>query len=96
MLKDTLDRLLQGEMPDPDGGPPLSVATRRMARRGVIVIVPPMHPIFIPGIRGFRMSIVVDVEMLRETGLVTQIPGTRTPRVSAIPISPPAHSSTTM
>ena len=31
MLKDTLERLLHGEMPDPDGGPPISVPTRHVA-----------------------------------------------------------------
>jgi len=31
MLRDTLERLLHGDLPDPDGGPPLSIPTRRVA-----------------------------------------------------------------
>ena len=31
MARDTLERLLGGDLPDPDGGPPLSVPTRHVA-----------------------------------------------------------------
>jgi glycerol-1-phosphate dehydrogenase [NAD(P)+] len=31
MAQDVLERLLDGNLPDPDGGPPLSIPTRRVA-----------------------------------------------------------------
>ncbi|MCK5362022.1 MAG: iron-containing alcohol dehydrogenase, partial [Gammaproteobacteria bacterium] len=30
MAQDVLERLLDGDLPDPDGGPPLSISTRRV------------------------------------------------------------------